>query len=169
MRAVVIEQPGSVEVREVPDPAPAPTDIVVAVRACGVCGTDLHILQGEFPPTPYPIIPGHEFAGDVVEVGASVPPSLARVGQRVAVDPSLFCGYCASCRRGHGNLGEHWAAIGDTVDGAFAEYVKVPAANSYVLPEHLDYRLGALVEPLSCAVHGLAGLSAHGWVMSPGS
>ncbi len=156
MRAVVIEHPGSVGVRQAPDPTPGPMDIVVAVRACGVCGTDLHIMQGEFPPTPYPIIPGHEFSGEVVEVGASVPGSLVRTGQRVAVDPSLFCGYCPPCRRGQGNLCENWAAIGDTVSGAFAEYVKVPAANAYALPEHLDYRTGALVEPLSCAVHGLA-------------
>jgi 2-desacetyl-2-hydroxyethyl bacteriochlorophyllide A dehydrogenase len=119
-----------------------------------VCGTDLHIAAGEFPLSPFPLTPGHEFAGEIVAIGTDVPGSLAAVGDRVAVDPSLFCGYCAPCRAGHGNLCENFSAIGDTVDGAFAEYVAVPAANVYRLPSTLDYRQGALVEPLSCALHG---------------
>jgi 2-desacetyl-2-hydroxyethyl bacteriochlorophyllide A dehydrogenase len=154
MRAAVVREPGSVEVGEVPDPSPGPGEVVVRVGATGICGTDLHIADGEFPPTPYPIVPGHEFAGEVVELGAAVPGGWA-VGDRVAVDPSLFCGRCRPCRAGHGNLCENWAAIGDTVDGAFAEFVKVPAANCYRLPDSLTWQQGALVEPVSCAVHGL--------------
>jgi len=77
------------------------------------------------------------------------------VGTRVAVDPSLFCGYCDFCRTGHGNLCLNWGAIGVTVDGAFAEYVRVPAANAYVLPENISFREAALIEPISCAVHGM--------------
>jgi threonine dehydrogenase-like Zn-dependent dehydrogenase len=77
------------------------------------------------------------------------------VGARVAVDPSLYCGYCRRCRAGRGNLCENWNAIGDTVDGAFAEYVAVPAVNAHLLPDSIDGQLGALVEPLACAVHGL--------------
>jgi 2-desacetyl-2-hydroxyethyl bacteriochlorophyllide A dehydrogenase len=127
---------------------------VVRVECCGICGTDLHILDGEFPPTPYPITPGHEFAGTVVARGAEVRPDLA-VGVRVAVDPSLYCGYCRRCRAGRDNLCENWAAIGDTVDGAFAEFVAVPANNAYLLPGHLDAQHGAMAEPLACAVHGL--------------
>jgi len=154
MRAVVIDTPGELAVREVPDPVPGPAEVVIGVRACGICGTDLHIVAGEFPPTPYPIIPGHEFAGEIVARGPEADPALAE-GLLVAVDPSLFCGHCGMCRRGRGNLCENWNAIGDTVDGAFAEYVAVPAANVYPLPPGLDARQGALVEPLSCAVHGL--------------
>jgi 2-desacetyl-2-hydroxyethyl bacteriochlorophyllide A dehydrogenase len=98
-------------------------------------------------------VPGHEFAGEVVAVGPAV--GDWREGDRVAVDPSLFCGHCEYCRVGRGNLCANWGAIGDTVDGAFAEYVKVPAANAYALPDELDFRAGALIEPVSCAVRGM--------------
>ena len=154
MRALVLDHPGSFRVEAVPDPTPQPTQIVVRVECCGICGTDLHILAGEFPPTPYPIIPGHEFAGTVVARGADVRPDLP-VGARVAVDPSLYCGYCRKCRAGRDNLCENWAAIGNTVDGAFAEFVAVPAVNAYRLPDHLDAQYGAMAEPLACAVHGI--------------
>jgi 2-desacetyl-2-hydroxyethyl bacteriochlorophyllide A dehydrogenase len=154
MRAVVWETPGKVSVTEVPDPAPGPGQLVVEVGACGICGTDVHIADGEFPPTPYPIVPGHEFAGRVAAVGPGVPGDW-REGERVAVDPSLFCGYCPACRDGRGNLCANWNAIGDTVDGAFATYVAVPYANAYRIPDRVDDRQGALIEPLSCAVHGM--------------
>ncbi|MBB6171974.1 NADPH2:quinone reductase [Nocardiopsis mwathae] len=154
MRAAIIEQPGSITVGERPDPAPGTEGVVVRVGACGICGTDLHIADGEFPPSPYPLVPGHEFAGEIVAVGADAPGGL-RVGDRVAVDPSLFCGHCDYCRAGRGNLCADWGATGDTVDGAFAEYVAVPAANCYRMPEAMGFREGALVEPLSCAVHGV--------------
>jgi 2-desacetyl-2-hydroxyethyl bacteriochlorophyllide A dehydrogenase len=127
---------------------------VVKVGACGICGTDVHIADGEFPPTPYPIVPGHEFAGRVVAVGDGVPGEW-REGTRVAVDPSLFCGHCPACHAGRGNLCANWNAIGDTVDGAFAEYVAVPFGNAYPIPDGVSDAQGALIEPLSCAVHGL--------------
>lgn len=157
MRAAVVSEPNSVSVEEVTDPTPGQGEVVVAVGACGICGTDLHIVDGEFPPTPYPIVPGHEFAGEVVAVGAGV--SGVREGARVAADPSLFCGACAQCRRGHGNLCADWGAIGDTVSGAFAEYVAVPARNLYPIPDNVTMREAALIEPLSCAVHGFNILS----------
>lgn len=153
MRAAIIDEPGTVRVGDVPDPKPEPRHVVIKVGACGICGTDLHIADGHFPPTPYPIVPGHEFAGEVVELGAEV--AGWSVGDRVAVDPSLLCGYCGPCRDGRGNLCENWGATGDTVNGAFAEYVSVPAANCYRMPDHLSWQQGALVEPLSCAVHGV--------------
>ncbi|GCE50248.1 NADPH2:quinone reductase [Thermosporothrix hazakensis] len=158
MRAVIIDTPGTIRVGSVPDPTPGPEELVIKVGACGICGTDLHIADGEFPPTPYPIIPGHEFAGEVVAVGTRVPEMMGEtftIGTRVAVDPSLFCGHCAFCHVGKGNLCENWNAIGDTVNGAFAEYVAVPAANAYPIPERVSYREAALIEPVSCAVHGI--------------
>src|SRR6201996_7201807 len=154
MRALVLDRPGSFRMADVPDPVPAADQIVVRVECCGICGTDLHILAGEFPPTPYPITPGHEFAGIVAARGATSKPALP-VGARVAVDPSLYCGYCRRCRAGRDNLCENWAAIGDTVNGAFAEYVAVPAVNAHRLPDGVDGPGGAMVEPLACAVHGL--------------
>jgi 2-desacetyl-2-hydroxyethyl bacteriochlorophyllide A dehydrogenase len=157
MRAVVISQPGEFSVETVPDPAPGPREIIVAPRATGICGTDLHILDGHFPPSPYPIIPGHEFAGEVVAVGGEV--TGLREGQRVAVDPSLFCGECAYCRRQRGNLCLNWGATGDTVNGAFAGLVSVPAVNAFVMPDDMSWEAGALVEPLACVVHGLRRLA----------
>jgi 2-desacetyl-2-hydroxyethyl bacteriochlorophyllide A dehydrogenase len=154
MRAIVLDRPGSFRVAELPDPTPGEGQIVVKVDACGICGTDIHIMDGEFPPTPYPITPGHEFAGTVAAVGPDVLIDLP-LGAPVAVDPSLYCGYCRRCRTGRDNLCENWAAIGDTVTGAFAEYVAVPAVNAHRLPDGVDGQLGAMVEPLACAVHGL--------------
>lgn len=156
MRAIVLDRPGTFRVAQLPDPVPEAEQIVVKVEACGICGTDIHIMDGEFPPTPYPITPGHEFAGTVAAIGSGVNATLGlSVGDRVAVDPSLLCGYCKRCRAGRDNLCENWAAVGDTTDGAFAEYVAVPAVNAYRLPPHVDGQQGAMAEPLACAVHGL--------------
>lgn len=152
MQAVVVEQPGRVVVTQVPDPEPGPGQVVVQVGACGICGTDIHIVDGEFAPTPYPIVPGHEFAGTVVAAGPGV--TEPAVGTVVAVDPSLPCGECHYCSVGRGNLCERWNATGVTRPGAAAEYVAVPAARCYPLPEGLPVSHGALVEPLSCAVRG---------------
>jgi 2-desacetyl-2-hydroxyethyl bacteriochlorophyllide A dehydrogenase len=152
VRAVVIEKPGKVSVEEVPDPVPGPEELVVAVKACGICGTDLHIFDGEFAPARYPLIPGHEFAGDVVSAGERAPAKL--VGCSVTVDPSVFCGRCRPCREGRGNLCKDWNALGDTMPGACAELVAVPYWNACTLPAGFNMSLAALVEPLSCAVHG---------------
>jgi 2-desacetyl-2-hydroxyethyl bacteriochlorophyllide A dehydrogenase len=159
VQALVVARPGNWSVEEVPIPEPAAGEVLIATKATGICGSDLHILAGEFPPTPYPIIPGHEFAGEVARVGPGVPD--LREGDRVAVDPSLFCGSCRYCRAGRGNLCARWGALGDTVAGAFAEYVAVPARNAYVLPDSMSYSAGALVEPISCVVHGLHRLAVQ--------
>lgn len=151
MKAAVISAPGQVEVTTVDDPAPGPRQVVVRVAACGLCGTDLHILHGEFAPT-LPIVPGHEFAGVVAEIGSDV--TELAVGDRVAVDPSLYCYECRSCRSGRNNLCERWAAIGVTHPGGAAEYAVAPVANCVKLPEHVRTEDAALIEPLSCAVRG---------------
>ena len=123
MKAAVIESVGRAVVAEVPDPTPGPREVVVEVAACGLCGTDLHILQGEFAPK-LPIVPGHEFAGEVVGVGTRV--TELAIGDRVAVDPSLYCYECRYCRTGHNNLCERWAAIGVTTAGGAAQYATAP-------------------------------------------
>ncbi|MER5200394.1 zinc-dependent alcohol dehydrogenase family protein [Streptomyces sp. NPDC002755] len=151
MKAAVIEAPGKVVVTTVPDPTPGPRDVVIDVSACGLCGTDLHILQGEFAPT-LPIVPGHEFAGEVVGLGSEV--TELALGDRVAVDPSLYCHECRYCRVGHNNLCDRWQAIGVTVPGGAAEYAVAPVANCVRLPDHVDVQDAALIEPLSCAVRG---------------
>ncbi|MGD6746231.1 zinc-dependent alcohol dehydrogenase family protein [Streptomyces sp. BH106] len=151
MKAAIVESVGKVVVGEVPDPTPGPRDVIVEVAACGLCGTDLHILQGEFAPT-LPVVPGHEFAGTIAEVGRDV--TELRVGDRVAVDPSLHCHECRYCRAGRGNLCERWAAIGVSTAGGAAQYAVAPVANCVPLPDHVETQDAALIEPLSCAVRG---------------
>jgi 2-desacetyl-2-hydroxyethyl bacteriochlorophyllide A dehydrogenase len=151
VKAAVIKAVGEVAVVSVDDPTPGPLDVVVKVAACGLCGTDLHILQGEFAPT-LPVIPGHEFAGTVAAVGTEVT-GLAE-GTPVAVDPSLYCFKCHYCRIGRNNLCENWAAIGVSQAGGAAEYVAVPAANCVRLPADMAVADATLIEPLSCAVRG---------------
>jgi 2-desacetyl-2-hydroxyethyl bacteriochlorophyllide A dehydrogenase len=151
MRAAVIKAVDQVEVVTVDDPVPGPRDVVVEVAACGICGTDLHILDGEFAPS-LPIIPGHEFAGVVVATGADVYELAA--GQRVAVDPSLYCNECHYCRLGHNNLCERWNAIGVSKPGGAAQFAKAPVGNCVPVPDHIRLEDAALVEPLSCAVRG---------------
>ncbi|WP_326788497.1 zinc-dependent alcohol dehydrogenase family protein [Streptomyces sp. NBC_00151] len=170
MKAAVIESVGRAVVAEVPDPTPGPREVVVEVAACGLCGTDLHILQGEFAPK-LPIVPGHEFAGEVVGVGTRV--TELAVGDRVAVDPSLYCHECRYCRTGHNNLCERWAAIGVTTAGGAAQYAAAPVANCVKLPEHVATQDAALIEPLSCAVRGYdvlrSRLGAHVLVYGSGT
>ncbi len=151
MRAAVVVTPGTIAIEDVPEPVPGPTDVVVKPAAVGICGTDLHIMDGEFAPA-FPIVPGHEFAGEIVAVGGAV--TGYAVGDQVAVDPSLYCGYCYYCKRARGNQCENWAAIGVTVSGGAAEYVAAPMANLFKLPAGLAARDAALIEPLSCAVRG---------------
>ncbi|HYF27026.1 MAG TPA: zinc-dependent alcohol dehydrogenase family protein [Baekduia sp.] len=153
MRAVLISEPGEFGLEELPDPTPRPGEVVVAPDGCGICGTDLHILAGEVPFTHYPIVPGHEFAGEVVAVGKGV--DNVRIGDVVAVEPSLFCGRCRPCRTGRENLCENFDSIGvGAQNGACAEFVAVPAHKAFVLPESMPRAWGSLVEPVSCVVHG---------------
>ena len=153
MRAAVIAADGvSVETR--PDPVPGPREVIVQVAECGICGTDVHIADGEFAPA-LPITPGHELAGEVVAVGTAVgPDDGVRAGDQVVVDPTLFCGECRSCRRGRGNHCRRMGAIGVTTGGGAAEFAAAPVANCVVLPERVRPADAPLIEPLACAVHG---------------
>jgi 2-desacetyl-2-hydroxyethyl bacteriochlorophyllide A dehydrogenase len=152
MRAVIVDKPGVVRVADVPEPGPGLNEVVVEVGACGICGTDVHIIDGEFPPASYPMIPGHELAGTVVKVGSAV--TTTKVGDRVGVDPTLNCGACYYCQRGMGNLCEYFRAVGVTNPGGFAERVAVPERTLYPLPEGMSFAAAALIEPISCVVRG---------------
>src|SRR5687768_11274193 len=153
MKAVMVDEPGALRVVDVPQPEPGPDDVVVRVGACGICGTDVHIIDGEFPPTVYPIVIGHEFGGEVTAVGERV--EGISVGDRVGVDPTLNCGACYFCQRGLGNLCERWNAVGvGHHPGGFAECVAVPARTVYPLPAGMSFAAAALIEPISCVVRG---------------
>ena len=151
MKAAVITAPGEIAIEEVADPTPGDNDVVVEVAAVGICGTDLHIFEGEFAPK-LPIVPGHEMSGTVVAVGKSV--TEVKIGDAVAIDPSLHCGECFYCRRARGNLCENWNALGVTYPGAAAQFLLSPKKNIHKLPKNVDLKSAALIEPLSCAVRG---------------
>lgn len=152
MRAFTITGPGAGEVTRVPDPTPRPGEVVIQPSHVGICGTDVHIFAGHLHTT-YPRINGHEFVGTVAATGSAV--TGWEAGDRVAVDPSLYCGACYRCRRSQTNHCERWAAIGDTVDGALAEYVAVPARNLYRLEDHEALEDAVFTEPLACVVWGI--------------
>lgn len=153
MRAIILPEPGRFELTEVPDPVPGPREVVVEVAAVGICGTDIHVLDGEFEPTVYPLIPGHETSAVVRSVGEQV--TEVAPGDRVSVDPTLVCGECPQCTVGRGNLCDNWngAGVGRT-HGSIAELMLAPVRNVHPLPDGVDLELAALIEPLSCAIHG---------------
>jgi 2-desacetyl-2-hydroxyethyl bacteriochlorophyllide A dehydrogenase len=153
VKAAYYQSPRELDVREAPDPEPGPNEVLVRVAACGICGTDQHIYDGDFFPS-YPLIGGHELAGDVVALGPQDYETGIREGDRVAVDPSLFCGSCFFCQRGQGNQCLNWNAIGVTRNGGFADYVVAPTANVYPIGD-MDYEVAAFIEPISCVVYGL--------------
>jgi 2-desacetyl-2-hydroxyethyl bacteriochlorophyllide A dehydrogenase len=152
MKAALVDKPGSLSVTTVDDPTPGPRQVVLEIDGCGICGTDIHLIDGELPYQPYPVIPGHEFAGTVVAVGSDV--TEFAEGDRVAADPNIFCGECHYCSIGRGNLCVKYAALGVTQDGACAEYLAVPVPNCFRLPDDMPLEIAPLIEPLSCVVHG---------------
>ncbi len=151
MKAVVIEAPHQLAVRDVPDPQAAPDEVVVAVAAVGLCGTDLHIYAGEYDGD-YPIVPGHEVVGTIVDVGEDVRGLSA--GMRVTFDPNVACGQCHFCRRLRFNHCLNWQGIGVTRNGGLAERVAVPAKAIYAIDD-LPFDVAVFTEPLSCVVWGL--------------
>ncbi|RLE80602.1 MAG: alcohol dehydrogenase [Thermoprotei archaeon] len=151
LKAFVILDKHRAEVREIDAPKPRPNEVLVRVKACGICGTDLHIFEGDVP-VKYPVIPGHEFSGEVVEVGSEVED--VREGERVAVNPNISCGKCYYCKRGVVHFCERRVAIGIELQGAFAEYVAVPETNVHRLSNALSFEEAAFAEPIACCLHG---------------
>lgn len=148
---------GMMEVREIPEPEPGPGQVKILVKAAGVCGTDLHIYQNEFPHNP-PVVLGHELSGVVAALGEGA--SLFEVGERVT-SRTFFttCGECRFCQTGKNNLCPSRLSIGSGVDGAFATYIVVPESSLHRLPDNVSFQAGALSEPLACAVHAVQELT----------
>lgn len=145
--------PDSMMVKDVPEPSILPGHVLIEVKACGICGTDLHIQAGEYPINP-PVIMGHEFSGLVAEIAPDV--TQAQVGQRVvSLVYFTVCGVCRYCRSGQWNLCEQRKSVGSGVNGAFARYVLVPERNIRLLPDDVDFVAGAVTEPLACCTHGV--------------
>lgn len=154
MRAIEIESPGVTKLVEKPDPAPGPGEVLLDIGAAGICGTDLRVLEGDYAHVSYPLVPGHEFAGRVSAVGKGV--TRVREGDLAAADPNVSCLHCEWCERGAVNLCANWVALGVTTDGAMASRVVVPERVVVKLPDSTDVGVAALIEPLSCVLHGAA-------------
>lgn len=155
MKSAVFYGKHDLRVEEHEMPKVEPKDILIQVKACGVCGTDVHIYEGDkgaaevTPPT----ILGHEFAGVIAEVGTEV--HGYKAGDRVCIDPNCYCGACESCRNGVAHYCEHMIGYGTTVNGGFAEYCAVNERQVYLLGENTTFEQGAMTEPVACCLHGM--------------
>jgi D-arabinitol dehydrogenase (NADP+) len=160
MKAIVYDAPRQFKYRDVPDPRVEADEVLVRIDACGLCGTDLHIHEGEFAPR-FPLIPGHEFTGEIVSVGKAV--TGLQEHQRVVGNSNESCGECFYCRRGQFLLCLNLRAYGVTQDGGFAQHLRIKADRIFPIG-NLSPREAVMVEPTACAVHGIEVL-----VMKPGS
>ena len=151
MTAAVFYGPDDLRIEQVPTPKIGQSEVLIRVRTCGICGTDLNMFTGDFKVRRLPLIPGHEFSGEIVAAGDRVVE--LNVGDRVTADINLTCGTCFWCRRGEDILCPHLQQIGIDLSGAFAEYVKAPADHVYRLPDKISAEQGASIEPLACAIH----------------
>ena len=159
MKSLVLEEYNKLIYKEMPEPQVGPDDVLIQVEAVGICGSDVHGMDGSTGRRIPPLIMGHEAAGVVSEVGSNV--KKLQLGQRVTFDSTLYCGKCFFCQRGDINLCNDRRVLGVSCDeyrqhGAFAEYVAVPRHIIYPLPENISFEQSAMVEPCSVAFHALA-------------
>jgi L-iditol 2-dehydrogenase len=162
MRALVVLEPERFEVQQVPIPEPGPMEVLCRVRAVSICGTDSHLIAGDYPafwPPAFPIIPGHEWAGEIVELGPGAETAGWKVGDRVAGTSHDACGVCQMCVEGRYNLCENYGVMalhrqyGHNSQGADAEYVVHGVKAVFRLPDALSFEVGAVVDPASIALH----------------
>ena len=157
MRAIVKTAPGvGMTLQDVPKPACGPSDVLIKVHAAGVCGTDLHIWEwdrwasGRMKP---PVVIGHEFAGEIVELGEDAARAgILQLGEMVTAEGHIVCGHCLQCRTGYGHLCKRTQIIGVDRDGAFADYIAMPAGNVVRL-YGITTEIGAIMDPIGNAVH----------------
>ena len=155
MKSAVFYGKHDLRVEEHEMPKVGPKDVLIQGQACGVCGTDVHIYEGDkgaaevTPPT----ILGHEFSGVIAEVGSEV--TNYKAGDRVCIDPNCYCGACEPCRNGVVHYCEHMIGYGTTVNGGFAEYCAVNERQVYKLGDNTSFEQGAMTEPVACCLHGM--------------
>ena len=159
MKALVLEAYNKLTYKEMPEPHAGPDDVLVQIKASGICGSDVHGLDGSTGRRIPPLIMGHEAAGVIAQVGSNV--KNYHPGQRVTFDSTVYCGTCFYCRRGAINLCNHRRVLGVSCDeyrqhGTFAEYLAVPHHILYALPEKISFEQSAMVEPCSVAFHAVA-------------
>src|ERR1039458_4566290 len=158
MKALVLKAYKQFAYEDVSDPEPGPDEVLVAVKACGICGSDVHGMDGSTGRRRPPIIMGHEAAGVIASVSNGVTGWAA--GDRVTFDSTIYCGHCEFCRRGLINLCDNRRVLGVSCEdyrqnGAFADFVAVPQHILYRLPDGLSFEHAALVEPFAIALHAV--------------
>lgn len=155
MKAVLFPAPNEVTVGDVTEPEVSPGEVLVRVKASGICHTDIEVMRGNYGTSTYPLVPGHEFAGEIVEIGQGV--SGLSMGDRVVIDPNLECGKCSACKRGWAHLCEKLGAYGVTTNGGFAEFSAVQAGAVHKIGD-MSFDEAALAEPMGCVLNGLSPL-----------
>ena len=166
MKAQVFYEPLKMELVEAPDPQCGPADVVIRVKACGICGSDVAYYFGnsslETPDGKGPCVLGHEFSGEVVEVG-EMPRALGLFtpGDRVVLDPVQACNACEVCKRAQPNLCENKTVLGVSTDGGFAELARSSYTGVHKLPDNVSFEEGALTEPLACATYAIKNLKVE--------
>jgi L-iditol 2-dehydrogenase len=162
MRALVLRAPNDFSVEDVPRPEPGPFEVLCRVRAIAICGTDPHIIAGDYPgfwPKEFPLIPGHEWAGEVVKVGPGAAELGWKPGARVAGTSHAGCGYCRLCVEGRYNLCENYGderlhrQYGHNSPGAYADYVVHSVRSVFAVPDELSDEEAAMLDPASIALH----------------
>ncbi len=153
MKQAIMMKPGEVTIREVDIPEVAPNQIKVKMKRIGVCGSDIHVFHGKHPYTSYPVVQGHEVAAKVVEIGSEV--TSVKIGDRVTIQPQVVCGKCYPCTHGRYNACEELKVMGFQTTGMASEYFVTEADKAVKLSEGMSYDEGALVEPISVAVHAI--------------
>lgn len=149
----VMTAPKEIEFREVPVPAAGDGQVLVKIMNIGICGSDIHVYHGKHPFTSYPVTQGHEVSGEIVELGKNV--TEFHVGQKVTIEPQVYCGKCHPCRHGKYNLCEELKVMGFQTTGTASEFFAVDASKVTPIPEEMSYEEGAMIEPLAVAVHGV--------------
>ena len=149
----VMTAPGHIEFREAPVPAPNAGEVLVKIMKIGVCGSDIHVYHGEHPFTKYPVTQGHEVSGKIAALGEGV--TGFAVGQKVTIEPQVYCGRCHPCTHGKYNLCEELRVMGFQTTGTASEYFAVDAGKVTPLPETMTYSEGAMIEPLAVTVHAV--------------
>ena len=152
MLAAVIHGPKDVRLEEIKKPQPEDEEVLIRINAAGICGSDIHIWKGNLE-VHYPLVPGHECCGHVVQV--SERDTTLKGGDRVVVQPNFGCTSCYLCRMGKDNLCPSKVRLGVDIDGCFAEYVKAPARYVWPIPDEISDQQGAMVEPLAVAVRAV--------------
>jgi L-iditol 2-dehydrogenase len=160
MLRATMTSPGKIEFDEAPKPTIGDNDVLLRIRRIGICGSDIHVYHGKHPYTSYPVVQGHEFCGEVAEVGRGV--ESVRVGDLATAPPQIVCGECLPCREGRYHICEKLKVIGFQAPGVAQEFFVFPESDLLKLPPGFTLELGALVEPTAVAVHavGRAGSSA---------